>query len=400
MTKMHRFSMYSWLFAFFTMGLCLNAFALFGKATHHDVRNHLLHDGLLRTSVNLDQTFTKVFEEHFTLSEGGKVDIENIHGTVDIDTWDVSEVEIVVTVEVDAASESKANGMLDRINVSFNNGDRYVSAETEIDSKKSFWRLVQSWWGEEDVRINYQVKMPKSANLEISNKYGDIDIEDIDGEVSIDQKYGNLSIAHVTNNLELSLGYGHGVIARANRIKAEIGYYKLRVDDANEVNIDSKYSGITIESANRLSANSAYDGYHLGDIGVFKSAGKYDKIDAKKIEELEIVTKYTKIEIDLLTIGLKAQLSYGGLEVDQTHPSLTKIHVESRYTDIDIDTETLEDFTLDILGRYVKVSLPAGLQFTKDLRENNEIEALGYLGSANSNTSLKFDANYGKIRLR
>lgn len=400
MTKMHKSNMFSWLLALFTTALSLNGYALSAEVAHHDIPNPPLLEAVPTTSVHVDQTFSKVFEERFTLLEGGKVDIENIHGTVDIDTWDASEVEIVVTVEVDASSEAKANSTFERINVSFSNGDRYVSAETEIDSKKSFWWFVQSWWGEDDVRINYQVRMPKSANLEISNKYGDIDIEDIDGEVSIDQKYGNLGIAHAANDLELSLGYGHAVINRANRIKADIQYYKLRVDDANVLEIDSKYSGVTIESANRLSANSAYDGYHLGDIGVFKSAGKYDKIDAKKIEELEIVSKYTHIDIDELTIGLDAQLSYGGLEVDHTHPSVTRIRVESRYVDIDIDTEALQDFTLDILGRYVKVSLPDDLQLTRDLRENNEIEAVGYFGSAGSSTSFKFDADYGKIRLR
>ncbi|NND06938.1 MAG: hypothetical protein HKN87_11210 [Saprospiraceae bacterium] len=354
----------------------------------------------LSTSSGIDETFSKIFEKQFSLGEGGKVDIENIHGAVDVDTWDKAEVQIVVTVEVDASSESKANHTFERIDIDFSHGDHFVKAKTEIDAKKSFWWFMQDWWGDDDIRINYHVMMPKTAHLEISNKYGDIELEDIDGDVQIDQKYGDLQIAHTSGSLDLSLGYGNGVISQANRTRAEISYYKLRIEDANELDIDSKYSRLAVESINIVRAYSAYDKYHLDEVGTLVNEGKYDEIHVEKIEELKIKTKYTRIDLDELTIGLDAQLSYGGLQIDQIHPGFTGMNVESRYTKVSINTDALQDFILAVSGRYVNVSLPAGLTLTRERRENSEIDLSGYRGDVGAEASLNFGAHYGHLKLR
>ena len=361
---------------------------------------HTDHISMLSEDSGRDQTFNKVFEKQFVLKEGGKVDIENIHGAVDIDTWDKAEVQIHVTVEVDASSESKANQTFERIDIDFSHGEHFVNVETEIDDKKSFWWFMRDWSGDDDIRINYHIIMPKAANLEISNKYGDIDLEDIDGDVQIDQKYGDLQIAHTSGSLNLSLGYGNGIISRANKSRADISYYKLRIEDANELDINSKYSRLDIESINKIHAHSSYDKYHLGDVGILINEGKYDEIKAEKIEELKIETKYTRIDLTELTIDLDAQLSYGGLQVDQVHPDLTGIHVESRYTKVNINTDALENFTLAINGRYVNVSLPVGLTLTRERRENNEIEVSGYRGDEGAEVTLDFGAHYGHLNLR
>ncbi len=354
----------------------------------------------LSVDATVERSYTKKYEERFTLSEGGKVDIENMHGTIDIDTWASTEVEIIVTIEVDASSESRAESAFDRIDISFNQSDNYVHAETEIDSKKSFWWFVQSWWGDDDVRIDYQVRMPESARLELTNKYGDINIEEIFGQTDIELKYGNLTIGHAAGPLELDLSYGHGVVDKANETDAHIAYYKLRIDDGNTLDIESKYSQITIESINQIISQSAYDGYHLGDVGMMKNEGKYDKIEAKRMEVFDITAKYTNIDIDELTHALDATLSYGGLEVDEMLSSVTHIDLTSRYTDIDIDVDQLEAFLVEFSGRHAKIDLPEGVHLTTDIRENHRTDLKGYYGNQHASTAIYMVAEYGGIKLR
>ena len=94
--------------------------------------------------------YTKTYTKTYSLDSGGKVNIENIHGHVNINTWNKSEVYIKVTITVDASSERKAEEDFERIEIDFSNDSRNVSAKTTIDNKKSTWWFIQSWWDDDD----------------------------------------------------------------------------------------------------------------------------------------------------------------------------------------------------------------------------------------------------------
>ncbi|MCB0685434.1 MAG: hypothetical protein KDC53_02880 [Saprospiraceae bacterium] len=344
--------------------------------------------------------YTKTITKTYTLDKDGKVNIENAHGHVNIKTWDKSEVYIKVVITVDASSERKAEEDFDRIDVDFTNDNRYVSAKTSIDNKKSTWWFIQSWWDDDDVTIDYEVSMPASADLELAHKYGDADLGDFTGDVEVNHKYGDLTINHVAGELRLDLSYGNASIAKANTSNIEIAYYKLRINDANKIVIDSKYSQVHVESANEIISESAYDGYHLGDIGTVTNEGKYDNFEVEKIESMKIVTKYTKINLENLMHQLNAEMSYGGLEIDRLHQSFSNIDITSRYAGLDIDVDDVPNFQFDVEGRYTGVNLPSDVHTTRDQRENNSTTVVGYRGSSNAKSEIRVRAEYGGLKLR
>ncbi len=344
--------------------------------------------------------YTRTYEKSFSINEGGTVNLHNIHGAIDVSTWAKNEVGISVTVRVMAGSDSKAEDVFDRISISFSNSSNHVSAETEIDSKKSFWWFTQSWWGEDDVKIDYEVFMPESANLELSNRYGNVDIEDIRGQSVIDLKYGDLTMDHAIGDLVLELAYGNATIAKSGESTVEIAYAKLRMNEVESMDIESKFSEITIGNITTLVSSSSYDKYYLGEVGTMDNEGKYDKIEAEKIDELVVETKYTNIRLEELVGTLDAELSYGGLDIDQISDGFTGIRVESKYTGIKIDVSDLEDFTFDINGRYTSVHLPSDVDVQRDIRNNNEIEVSGFKTRDGGSGEIVIDAEYGGVKLR
>lgn len=344
--------------------------------------------------------YTKTYTKTYSMATDGKVNIENIHGQVNIRTWDKGEVYIKVVITVDASSERKAEEDFDRIEIDFSNDSRYVSAKTTIDNKKSTWWFIQSWWDDDDIKIDYEVSMPSGASLELSHKYGNADLGDFNSDVRINHKYGDLTINHVAGNLDMDVSYGNASVAKANISDINIAYYKLRLNDANKVVIDSKYSQVYIESANEIISESSYDGYHLGDIGSISNEGKYDNFEVDKIESLNISTKYTKINLEYLLGRLNADMAYGGLEIDRLDPGFNEVIISSRYTGLEIDTDDVPSYRVDVQGRYTGVNLPNDFETTRDQKDNNSVTLVGYRGSANAKGEIKVRAEYGGLKLR
>ncbi len=355
----------------------------------------------LTGDLSAKRDYTKTFEESFALAEGGKLNIENLHGTVDIATWSKNEVEIKVTVTVSANSDRKAEDLFDRVQIDFSNSDNYVSAETQVRSKKSAWWFFQSWWGgSADLDIDYVVFMPASANLEVDNKYGDVELEDVSGKVSLNVKYGNVKIDHASSLLILDLAYGNGVIAQANEVTIHLSYGKVRVNDANRVDIDSKFSKVTIESANEVISESAYDGYDLGDIGVLRNEGKYDNFKVDKLEQLDIYTKYTTVRVETIVTGIQANMTYGGITLDRILGSTNEIKIDARYTGIELDLDDLTDYSFDLESHYTSVTLPQNLEVERRAKHNNHLDVTGYYGDQKENCIIEIDAEYGALKIR
>lgn len=352
------------------------------------------------TFVTAKSEYTKTYSKTFTLSPDGKVDIENIHGQVNINTWNKNEVSIKVVITVNASSERKAEDDFERIDIKFSNDNQFVSAKTTIDSKRSSWWFIQSWWDDDDVRIDYEVSMPAAAKLELSHKYGNAALGSFQGDVLISHKYGDVSIDHVSGYLDMDMAYGNGVVAKANDARLDLSYYKLRMNEAHNVDISSKYSQFHIESANQIISKSSYDGYHLGEVGRMSNEGKYDNIEADKIEYLSINTKYTKINLEYLRNQLQAEMSYGGLEIDRLDAGFQEIQITSRYAGLEIDASDVPNLKVDVQGRYTGVDLPGNIDTSRDQRENNSINVVGQRGSAAAKAMIRVRAEYGGLKIR
>ncbi|MBK8505553.1 MAG: hypothetical protein IPL46_27160 [Saprospiraceae bacterium] len=344
--------------------------------------------------------YTKTYSKTFNLSPGGKVDIENMHGQVNINTWNKNEVNIKVVITVNASSERKAEDGFERITIEFSNDNQYVSAKTSIDSKRSSWWFIQSWWDDDDMRIDYEVSMPASAKLEMSHKYGNATLGNFSGDVLINHKYGDLTVDQVSGYLQMDVAYGNAVVAKANNAKLDVSYYKLRMNEAHNLHVSSKYSQIYVESANQIISESSYDGYHLGDVGTMSNEGKYDNIEVDKIGQLNINTKYTKINLEHLLNQLHAEMSYGGLEIDRLDAGFSEIQITSRYAGLEIDAGDVQNLKVDVQGRYTGVDLPGNIETSKDQRENNSVTVVGQRGSASSKGMIRVRTEYGGLKIR
>lgn len=348
--------------------------------------------------------FTRNIKKEFDISADGTLSLLNKYGQVDVKTWDQNQVKIEIEIVVNASNEDNANETFDRINIDFSNSSNFVSAETTIESpKKSSW--ISSLWGgsyggSSDFNINYEVHMPASCDLELNNKYGHSTVEAIKGKAKITAKYGDVRMDGVDNNLKLDIGYGNATVERTHNAEIYIKYGKLRVEEAHDVNLESKYSKIHIATAGDLETTSKYDNYRLGTIRDLNNQGKYDDFEIESVENINAIARYSDFDINKLTERGRFNLEYGELLIESVANRFSKIEIDSKYTDIEIEVDQDSGYELDVVTNYAGIRYPskANVQHESDQGTTHEVKAM--VGGQSNNGLIHIRSNYGSVKVR
>jgi len=227
----------------------------------------LLISALFLISVTLQaQQVTKEYHKEFVAAPGTTVDISNKYGNATVQSWNQDQVVIDVKVTVEMPDKQRAEKLISYIDVQFNEEGNLVSAKTVIDEKFNF-----SVWGSKSRRysIIYNVRMPVGADLKLSNRYGNTDIDELQGSVNLDIKYGDLLAEKLTRGNEkplskIALAYGKASIDEAGWLDLYVRYSPgMKISKSQALLLDSKYSKIQIGETSSMGGESKYDNVRI-----------------------------------------------------------------------------------------------------------------------------------------
>jgi len=342
---------------------------------------------LLPSGLAAQNEVSKEFHEEYTAMQGMTLDLDNKYGDIIILTSESDQVVIDVKVTVRYPNRDRAEQLLSYIDVHFSEGANVISAKTVIDDKFKF----TGWSGESrKFTINYNVRMPEWMDLTLANRYGNTEMDDLNGLVNLNIKYGNLTAARLARGNEkplnsLSLAYGKGSIEEAGWIDIEVRYCgTLAIENSQALLIDSKYSKLAFGTTSSVVAET-----------------KYDNIKIESINNFIIETGYSDVSIGTLTKKLKFEGSYCGLNVDRVPSGFESIEIDSRYTGVRIGIDESASYKLDGRVSY------GGLKFNEDnfnytrrVIENNKSEVAGIVGKDESTSAtVNVESSYGTIKL-
>ena len=220
----------------------------------------LLCAGIIHISLSGYSTYAKDFEkvvkEEFNIDRDGEVRIANSYGTVKINTTGGNEVVIKVTLKVDTRNEEEAQEFFDKVDIDFSNSSSVVSASTEIGKQKrsswTRWLNPKNWNSNDRYSINYEVWMPTTCKLDVSHRYGDLVVGDLENDVNLSLNYGDAILESIDGDLELDLRYGNVKVKNVNDLDLDIGYGEFKCKSSRDVKCDSKYSEIFIDKARKM----------------------------------------------------------------------------------------------------------------------------------------------------
>jgi hypothetical protein len=163
---------------------------------------------------------TNAVNKSYNVSSSDKLNIQNSFGSVKVTTWDRNEIKVDVAIEVSSNTESYAQKLLDRINVT------EAKSGNEISFKTSMKDVNNSNGEKSSMEINYTISMPANNALTVKNEFGPTTIPDFRGEVDLTSKFGSLTTGNLSSIKAIHVEFGKANLANITSAPVTIKFSK------------------------------------------------------------------------------------------------------------------------------------------------------------------------------
>lgn len=337
-------------------------------------------------------TDSKEIKKEFRVGPETRIEISNKYGKVELNTWNKDSVIIDIKIKVEEKKLSKLEKSMEEIDFDFTNSQHFLVARTTVGENRSQLEkellkfketLLQS---DGNVEINYTVWLPKTNILRVENKFGDIFIDDFDGEVEINLSNGNLKSHDFSGKTNITLSFADATI---NKIKTG--------------RLDCNYSDLYIREAESLQINSKSSTFEILEIKDIDIDSRRDKFRIRLADLVEADGSFSNFRINELTDRLTLRADYGDLDIEKTAPDFSNIYIDSKSTDINLYFNAESNFGFEITHIKSEVDLcretTIGEKKILDEKEN-KVQLLGSFGKKiENNTKLIINSTSGEINV-
>ena len=187
------------------------------------------------------------WSKSYELQAGGRVEISNVNGKIDVQPSQGNRVDIVATKTAKAASPEAARQALERIQILESSTPSAIRVETKLGRANGLFNM-----GGGEVR--YTVKVPASADVRFSTVNGGIELLGLTGRVDAETTNGGIRAREVGGPLDASTTNG-GVDVELTRVTTDgvklectNGGIKLRLPRDAKATISASVTNGGIES--------------------------------------------------------------------------------------------------------------------------------------------------------
>ena len=287
------------------------------------------------------EDYTRNFTKKFDVDKNATLLIDNQFGEVHCENWDQQAISIDVIVTVGASSQEKANKVFDKITIELK-GDR-----TKVQGLTSMGSMNMD---NVQFSIDYSIRMPRSINVDLTCRFGDMFIDAVEGNSKIRMEYGDLeakSISGGSNKLILKFGDARIQYLKLGNISLE--YAELDLDGAGNLDITSRFSELGVEAMEDLNLDS-----------------QYDQIVIDKAGAAKVISRFSDIELGSVTKDLSLDVQYGEIEANYIGAGFKTGKVDNAFASV-----------LLVFDPAVSINVEAEMKFGK-LRYPKELSSLSY----------------------
>ena len=324
----------------------------------------------------------KTIKKEFNVNSDALFKVKNSYGNLNITSWEQDKVMIEVHIKTNGNNEDKVQERLDEIDVDFESSSSLVSAVTRFGDRNKNW----GWkWGKKNsvnVKVNYTIKLPVKNSVHLSNDYGNIYLDRIDGHAKINCDYGKMEIGELRGrNNELRFDY-------TSRSSFEY---------INSAEIIADYSGFTVEKAGNLKVNADYTNAVVNEMENLEYSSDYGSMQVDKVKNVKGVGDYIGIKLGDVHGNVEVTSDYGSLKIARMAPDAGDVNVRSDYTGIKIGYHPDYHFDFDITTEYAGVNGVDDFEIQVRKVKSSEKYYNGYYGNDNSGNMVQINSEYGGV---
>ena len=151
---------------------------------------------------DLRQKETAEWRKTYDVKPGGRLEISNVNGRIDVEPATGDSVEVVAEKSVRAASAEAAKDALNRIEIQEHVSPDNVRIETKVQ------RAPGSFFGGMNQEVHYKVKVPAALEVRVSTVNGGIDLTGLKGRVIAEATNGGVKAREVSGPIDASTTNG------------------------------------------------------------------------------------------------------------------------------------------------------------------------------------------------
>ncbi|MFK7755383.1 MAG: hypothetical protein AB8B53_00470 [Flavobacteriales bacterium] len=283
------------------------------------------------------QEMTKDLSRSFAVNETSKIEVENKYGDIFIDTWNKDSVRFEIEIVAYSEKEEHLESLIDMVDIEFNDYSSFILVETKIGEDrnildKAAFSFSKNISGTREVRVNYRIFIPPNVKLSIENNFGDVFIDEYNGEFSLDIAHGDFRANLLSDMKVVKSKYGEVKIDEATGGRFEFSFVKgAELGSLKDVFIKSSSSEIDIEYINELRVESRLDEIYIDNL---------DQVSGK--------TNMTKLHIKSLALGAELTSKYGNVRVDDLMPTAERVRMDGSNTDYSLGFTAETKGTFDL----------------------------------------------------
>lgn len=319
--------------------------------------------------------YTKQEHTSYLRSQIQALDVTNKFGSITINDFGGDSVVVDVLITVENANEKKANYLLDQIEISMRRVGQVLTLETLI---KDDFKTKGNF------SIDYTINIPADRDLEVTNKFGNLILNNLSAKGVFNISYGNMTAGYLeapeNSPVSLELAYGKADIESVNNLQTELRYSKLFIGQAQSIRADSKYSGLNVEELGQLVLESKYDGINVEELGSLQANSKYTNYDIEELKQLLVL-----------------DTQYGSVRIKEVSDDFESIEIINSYGGLEIGLDD-QDYAIDVSCDYCDVKYPEDEFVGNREQKNHSFYVQGTIGEQ-TNKKVQIKSRYGGIKL-
>jgi DUF4097 and DUF4098 domain-containing protein YvlB len=180
---------------------------------------------------------TAEWRKTYKLQPGGRVEISNVNGQIDVTPSSDDTVEIVATKEARGATAEAAKAALERVEIREETTGDTIKVETKMARSSGLFHG--------SVQVKYAVRVPASAEVKFTTVNGGIELSGLGGRVNAETTNGGIRARQVAGPIEASTTNGGVDVELTDvkepgvRLECTNGGIKLRLPPDAKANISA-----------------------------------------------------------------------------------------------------------------------------------------------------------------
>jgi len=280
----------------------------------------------------LDKNHAQKFvDKEYSIDDVNSVEIYNLAGSIKIQKINGTFSRISPEIQVYHRDKKKALEIRKDINILSNISNGKLKIEVQSTGRFPYRR----------VRVFFHLFLVKDIELNLFNRYGNVDINNVGKNISVDSKYGDIFIKNIESEINITHKYGRVNLSDIKgNTDLETRYSKVYSNNTRGLQIDGKHTKMKLSSIK-------------GEVTLKNSHDYIDIQDA--VGNINMRTNHCKIRLDRINSEyLVLQNRHEDVIVSSLNGK--NIDISISHGDLNLKFDNIEE-RINISNKYSKVIL-------------------------------------------